>query len=49
MGRLRTDVAILGLKARAKLWDMVQLAYLDGEGDGARSYATAWVVKGKAV
>ena len=27
---------------------MVRLAYLDGEGDGPRSYAaTAWVVKGK--
>jgi hypothetical protein len=27
---------------------MVKLAYLDGEADGARSYAaTAWVVKGR--
>jgi SAM-dependent methyltransferase len=33
---------------RRKLRDMVLLAYLDGEADGARSYAaTAWTVKGK--
>jgi hypothetical protein len=48
-GPVADYVASLGLKARAKLRDMVQLAYLDGEGDGARSYAaTAWVVKGRA-
>lgn len=48
-GPVADYVAALGMKARAKLRDMVQLAYLDGEGDGARSYAaTAWVVKGKA-
>ncbi len=42
-------VATLSMKARAKLRDMVRLAYLDGESDGARSYAaTAWVVKGTA-
>jgi hypothetical protein len=33
---------------RAKLRKMVELAYLDGEADGARSYAaTAWMVKGR--
>jgi len=38
----------LGTEARAKLRDMVRLAYLDGETDGPRSYAaTAWVVKGR--
>ena len=32
---------------KAKLRDAVELAYLDGEADGPRSYAaTAWVVKG---
>ena len=32
---------------KAKLRDAVKRAYLDGEPDGARSYAaTAWVVKG---
>jgi len=37
------------MEAKAKLRDMVRLAYLDGEEDGARSYAaTAWVVRGKA-
>ena len=49
-GPVADYVASLDMKARARLRDMVQLAYLDGEGDGARSYAaTAWVVKGKAV
>ena len=38
-GRLGTPFA---------LRDMVELAYLDGEDDGPRSYAaTAWVAKGK--
>ena len=38
----------LGANARARLREMVRLAYLDGEADGARSYAaTAWVVKGR--
>ena len=33
---------------KTKLRDAVRLAYLDGETDGARSYAaTAWVVKGR--
>lgn len=49
-GPVADYLASLDMKARAKLRDMVKLAYLDGEGDGARSYAaTAWVVKGKAV
>ena len=40
-------VSTLGADARARLRDVVRLAYLDGEGDGPRSYsATAWVVKG---
>jgi len=38
----------LGADARARLREGVERAYLDGEADGARSYAaTAWVVKGK--
>ena len=42
VGSLHADV-------RARLRDLVRLAYLDGEGDGPRSYAaTAWVVKGRA-
>lgn len=33
--------------SKARLKDAVRRAYLDGEGDGARSYAaTAWVVRG---
>jgi SAM-dependent methyltransferase len=40
VGTLRTD-------AKARLRDAVRLAYLDGEGDGPRSYAaTSWLVKG---
>jgi hypothetical protein len=40
VGALRADT-------RARLRDMVELAYLDGEADGVRSYAaTAWVVRG---
>jgi SAM-dependent methyltransferase len=40
-------VASLNGGEQAKLRDMVRLAYLDGEPDGARSYAaTAWAVKG---
>jgi SAM-dependent methyltransferase len=42
VGSLRAD-------ARARLRDIVRLAYLDGDGDGPRSYAaTAWVVNGRA-
>ena len=41
-------VGTLNLEASAKLRGMVELAYLNGEADGPRSYAaTAWVVKGK--
>jgi ubiquinone/menaquinone biosynthesis C-methylase UbiE len=47
-GPIAEYVGTLDAKTRAKLKDMVALAYLDGEADGARSYAaTAWVVKGK--
>ena len=39
----------LGAEAKAEFRRMVELAYLEGNADGARSYAaTAWVVKGKA-
>jgi ubiquinone/menaquinone biosynthesis C-methylase UbiE len=47
-GPVAEYVGTLGADARARLRDMVRLAYLDGEGDGPRSYAaTAWVVKGR--
>jgi hypothetical protein len=47
-GPVADYVGTLGVEAREKLRDMVKLAYLDGEGDGPRSYAAvAWVVKGK--
>ena len=47
-GPVAEYVSTLGADARARLRDMVRLAYLDGEGDGPRSYAaTAWVVKGR--
>ncbi len=47
-GPVAAYVGSLGADARAKLRDAVWLAYLDGEGDGPRSYvATAWVVKGR--
>lgn len=47
-GPVADYVATLGTATRMKLRDSVKLAYLDGERDGARSYAaTAWVVKGK--
>jgi hypothetical protein len=46
-GPVAEYVSTLTANDRARLRDMVRLAYLDGEGDGARSYAaTAWVVKG---
>jgi ubiquinone/menaquinone biosynthesis C-methylase UbiE len=46
-GPVAEYVRTLGADAKASLRDMVRLAYLDGEADGARSYAaTAWVVKG---
>jgi SAM-dependent methyltransferase len=46
-GPVAEYVRTLGRKTKARLRDIVRLAYLDGEGDGPRSYAaTAWVVKG---
>jgi SAM-dependent methyltransferase len=46
-GPVAAYVGTLGMEAKAKLQDVVRLAYLDGESDGLRSYAaTAWVVKG---
>ena len=46
-GPVAEYVGGLGAHARARLRDAVRLAYLDGEGDGPRSYAgTAWIVKG---
>ena len=48
-GPVADYVGGLGLEAKARLREMVRLAYLDGEGDGPRSYAaTAWVVRGTA-
>jgi SAM-dependent methyltransferase len=42
-------VATLGEADRARLRDALRAAYLDGEGDGPRSYAAlAWAVKGTA-
>jgi ubiquinone/menaquinone biosynthesis C-methylase UbiE len=47
-GPVAAYVGSLGTDARVRLREMVRLAYLDGEGDGPRSYAaTAWVVKGR--
>jgi SAM-dependent methyltransferase len=46
-GPVAEYVATLDEPARARLRDAVRLAYLDGEPDGARSYAAiAWAVKG---
>ncbi len=47
-GPVAAYVSSLDANAKASLRDVVRLAYLDGEADGARSYAaTAWVVKGR--
>jgi SAM-dependent methyltransferase len=47
-GPVADYVGTLSADAKAKLRDAVELAYLDGEADGARPYAaTAWVVKGE--
>ncbi|WIM09226.1 class I SAM-dependent methyltransferase [Enhydrobacter sp.] len=47
-GALADYVRTLDAAAKAKLHDLVQLAYLDGEPDGPRSYtATAWAVRGR--
>lgn len=41
-------VGTLSIEGKNKLRDALRLAYLDGEIDGARSYAaTAWVVRGR--
>jgi SAM-dependent methyltransferase len=46
-GPVAEYVRTVSSETKARLRDMVQRAYLDGEGDGPRSYAaTAWVVKG---
>jgi SAM-dependent methyltransferase len=46
-GPVAAYVGTLHPESRARLREAVRLAYLDGETDGARSYAaTAWVVKG---
>ena len=48
-GPIAEYVNALDSEARTQLRSAVELAYLEGEQDGARSYAaTAWVVKGKA-
>ena len=48
-GPIAEFVGTLSADTRNKLRDAVQVAYLDGETDGVRSYAaTAWVVKGIA-
>jgi ubiquinone/menaquinone biosynthesis C-methylase UbiE len=47
-GPVAEYVATLDPDTKSKLRDAVQLAYLDGEADGPRSYAaTAWVAKGE--
>jgi SAM-dependent methyltransferase len=49
-GPIAEYVATLDEPARARLRDAVRLAYLDGDPDGARSYAaTAWAVRGRVV
>ena len=46
-GPLADYVGSLSADMRLRVRDAVELAYLDGEADGPRSYAaTAWVVKG---
>lgn len=48
-GPVAEYVGTLDTESKRKLRDAVELAYLDGETDGARSHAaTAWVVKGRA-
>jgi hypothetical protein len=48
-GPVAEYVGTLHADLRVRLRELVRLAYLDGEGDGPRSYAaTAWVVKGRA-
>jgi hypothetical protein len=46
-GPLADYVSSLSADVRLRVRHAVELAYLDGEADGPRSYAaTAWVVKG---
>lgn len=48
-GPVAEYVSTLTKEMKVTLRGMVELAYLDGEPDGVRSYAaTAWVVRGKA-
>jgi SAM-dependent methyltransferase len=47
-GSFAEYVSTLSIEGRSNLREAVRLAYIDGEVDGARSYAaTAWVVKGR--
>jgi hypothetical protein len=47
-GPIADFVGTLDQSDRATLQEKVKLAYLDGDADGARSYAaTAWAAKGK--
>lgn len=47
-GPIADYVRTLDPPAKAKLRDLVRLAYVDGEPDGPRSYAaTAWAVRGR--
>ncbi len=46
-GPIAGYVGKLAPVAKARLRELVQCAYMDGESDGPRSYtATAWAVKG---
>lgn len=48
-GPVADYVGTLGPELKQRVREAVRLAYLDGEADGARSYAaTAWAVKGTA-
>jgi len=47
-GPVAEYVGTLGADARARLRDVVRLAYVDGDVEGPRSYAaSAWVVRGR--
>jgi SAM-dependent methyltransferase len=47
-GPVAAYLSTMGPDERARLREVVRLAYLDGEADGPRSYAaTAWAVKGR--
>jgi SAM-dependent methyltransferase len=48
-GPIAEYVNTLDSEVKSRLRDVIELAYLDGDADGERSYAaTAWVVKGRA-